>query len=166
MSKRFKGRHAAMLFGACALVLTLAPPPSTAGEEEEAEKPRAMLLFPIMNPERGRKLFAAKGCVVCHEVNEVGGHEGPPLDFDPEGGPVNPFEIAAEMWKHAAEMIEMQKEDLGHQIVLEGDEFADLTSFLASPEEQKEFSIEDVPAEMRELLEKELEEEEEEEYGK
>ena len=29
---------------------------------------------------RGRALFARKGCVACHAVNEIGGTSAPPLD--------------------------------------------------------------------------------------
>ena len=28
----------------------------------------------MMNAERGMRLFASKGCVICHAVNGVGGH--------------------------------------------------------------------------------------------
>ena len=31
------------------------------------------LIMPMMNPARGRKLFASKGCVTCHSINGVGG---------------------------------------------------------------------------------------------
>lgn len=153
---------------ALALVAAFATTPLRAGEEEEemGAPPRAMLLFPIMDPARGRALFASKGCVVCHAVNGVGGHDGPALDLDPDRGPVNPFELAAEMWKHAGAMIPMQEEEFGHQIELTADEFADLVAFLASPSEQKAFSEADIPPDMREILEKELQEEGEEEYGR
>ena len=36
-------------------------------------QPSVGLLMPMMNPARGRELFASKGCVVCHSFNGVGG---------------------------------------------------------------------------------------------
>ncbi len=139
---------------------------ATDGEDaEHAEPPRAMLLFPLMDPSRGRQLFASKGCAVCHSVNGVGGEDAAPLDFDPERGPINPFQIAADMWAHAAHMIPMQEEELGYQIELSADELADIVAFLASPEEQKAFSEDDMPPEIRRLLERGEAEEMEEEGG-
>jgi CxxC motif-containing protein (DUF1111 family) len=31
--------------------------------------------MPSMNPTRGRRLFVSKGCVACHAINGVGGHD-------------------------------------------------------------------------------------------
>ncbi len=133
-----------------------------AGEAVESE---VMLLMPVFEPEHGRALFGGKGCVVCHSVNGIGGEEGPALDYDPANGPLNLFEIAADMWDHAATMVPLQKEDLGQQITLGDKEFADLVGFLASPAEQKKFSLADVPPNMKELLEKEREEDGEKEQS-
>ncbi len=156
--------------GVAVLVLALAlgrgPVAGQDGEEAAERPPRAMLLFPVMDPERGRELFAAKGCVVCHAVNEVGGRDAAPLDFDPGRGPVDPFQVAADMWAHAAHMIPMQEEELGYQIELTADELADIVAFLASPAEQRKFSEKDIPPNIMKILERELEEEDEEDYGK
>ena len=38
------------------------------------------LAMPLMNPARGKALFVAKGCVACHAINGVGGHDAPPMD--------------------------------------------------------------------------------------
>ncbi len=138
---------------------------ATHPEGEEAGTPRAMLLFPLMDPARGRALFAGKGCAVCHSVNGVGGEDAAPLDFDPGRGPVNPFQVAADMWAHAAHMIPMQEAELGYQIELTADELADIVAFLASPAEQRKFSEKDIPPAIREILERELGEEGEEDYG-
>jgi len=36
--------------------------------------------MPSMNPMRGRRLFVDKGCVACHAINGVGGHDATNLD--------------------------------------------------------------------------------------
>ncbi len=38
------------------------------------------LTMPHMDPALGRKLFASKGCVACHAINGVGGHDAVALD--------------------------------------------------------------------------------------
>lgn len=43
----------------------------------------AGLMMPSMDAANGRKLFASKGCVVCHEVNGIGGTDAAPLDARP-----------------------------------------------------------------------------------
>ncbi len=35
------------------------------------------LVIPLMNPARGKALFVSKGCVACHAINGVGGHDAP-----------------------------------------------------------------------------------------
>ncbi len=110
------------------------------------------LLMPMMNPARGRRLFAAKGCVVCHSVNGVGGEDAPPLDFQADQGPMNPFEFAARMWRGAEAMIYVQQEELGEQILLTGDELADIVAFVHSPDEQKRFSDADIPPRIVKLM--------------
>ncbi len=124
-------------------------PPATAPDAE----PEALMLMPLMDPERGRKLFASKGCVVCHAVNGVGGTDAPPLDYDPNvSGFMNPFEFAARMWAGAEAMIFLQQEELGEQIRFTGSELADIIAFAHSPSEQRKFSIEDIPDHIRDLL--------------
>ncbi len=54
----------------------------------------AGLMMPQMNSARGRKLFANKGCVVCHSVNGVGG-PATAMDATTMHLPMNPFEFAA-----------------------------------------------------------------------
>ncbi len=36
----------------------------------------ARLVIPMMSPVRGKNLFVDKGCVACHAINGVGGHDG------------------------------------------------------------------------------------------
>jgi len=111
------------------------------------------LKMPAMDPAAGRALFAAKGCVVCHSINGVGGTDAPALDAKYMDDPMNPFEFAASMWRGAAAMIAMQDEELGGQIELTGDELANIIAFVHSPQEQATFSKADIPANIAALME-------------
>lgn len=55
----------------------------------------------------GETLFAAKGCVQCHEVGGKGGRVGPGLDFLKRAN--SPVLVAAAMWNHGPEMAEAMK---------------------------------------------------------
>jgi cytochrome c len=111
------------------------------------------LVMPMMDPARGRKLFASKGCVVCHSVNGVGGKDAPALDASTMSQVMNPFEFAARMWRGAEAMIVLQRETLGEQIELTGNELADIIAFTHDPQEQHKFSEADVPEPMLGLIE-------------
>lgn len=110
------------------------------------------LMMPSMDPARGRKLFASKGCVVCHSINGIGGEDAPPLDAATMPGPMNPFDFTAKMWRGAEAMISVQREELGEQIEFTGDELADIIAFVHHPEEQKKFSEADIPPRIKELM--------------
>ena len=125
-------------------------------------QPSAGLLMPMMNPARGRELFASKGCVVCHSVNGVGGEDAPPLDASTMDMPMNPFEFAARMWRGAEAMIYLQQEELGQQIEFTGAELADIIAFVHDPDEQAKFSRADIPPRIQDLMHH-MEEEEHEE---
>jgi len=90
------------------------------------------LMMPTMNPANGKKLFIAKGCVACHAVNGVGGHDAPPMDSHTMDQMMNPFEFAAKMWNHAQGMIFAQQEAFGEQIMFTGQELADIVAFVHS----------------------------------
>lgn len=111
------------------------------------------LMMPTMDSARGRKLFASKGCVVCHSVNGVGGEDAPPFAADVMDPVMNPFEFAARMWRGASAMVMMQEEELGGQIELTGQELADIIAFAHDPEEQAKFSEADIPADIAEYME-------------
>jgi len=113
---------------------------------------KAMLIMPMMNPARGRELFASKGCVVCHSINGVGGEDAPPLDAATMPTVMNPFDFAAKMWRGAGTMIAVQEEELGAQIEFTGSELADIVAFVHSAEEQKKFSKADIPPRIKELM--------------
>lgn len=129
--------------------------PATAADEvtETNGSPGPLLAIPIMDPARGRKLFASKGCVVCHSVNGVGGEDAPSFDVTAMPGRyMNPFDFAARMWRGAEPMIAMQNEELGHQIELNGQELAEIIAFAHDPEEQKKFSAADIPAQVKDWM--------------
>jgi len=111
------------------------------------------LEMPMMNSARGRQLFASKGCVVCHSVNGVGGEDAPALDAGTMKAHMNPFDFAAKMWRGAEPMIEMQREELGGQIELSGEDLADIVAFAHDAAEQSKFSEADIPPKIKELME-------------
>ncbi len=110
------------------------------------------LMMPGMDAARGRKLFASKGCVVCHSINGIGGEDARPLDASTMTMPMNPFEFAARMWRGAEAMIALQREELGEPIQLTGQELADIIAFVHHAEEQKKFSKDDIPLRIRDLM--------------
>lgn len=143
------------------LVLAMARTPAEASQHGRDSGPmhqgaqRMMsegLLMPMMSPARGRKLFASKGCVVCHSVNGVGGGGAPALDADNMKRPMNPFAFAAKMWRGAEAMIYLQREELGEQIELTGQELADIIAFGHDRGEQAKFSKADIPPRIRAVM--------------
>ncbi len=100
------------------------------------------LEIPEMSAERGRELFATKGCATCHSVNGVGGVDASPLDATGMEPLMNPFELAAKMWTMAPYMIAAQEEELGEQILFTGQELADIVAFLHDDTEQHKFTEE------------------------
>jgi mono/diheme cytochrome c family protein len=118
--------------------------------EEHAAGP--MILMPFMRSDRGRVLFAKKGCVVCHSINGIGGEDAPPLDASTMEMPMSPFDFAARMWRGAAAMIALQEDELGGQIEITGQELADIIAFVHDANEQKKFSDDDIPESMEKML--------------
>ena len=98
---------------------------------------------------RGRELFASKGCVVCHAIDEVGGTGAPPLDAEAAPGEADALDFVARMWRGAEAMIFMQQQELGVQIDFTGQELADIIAFVHDPTERRKFSEEDFPALLR-----------------
>lgn len=147
------------LMAAIFCTMALAAPVSTqAGQTESpsgaaASEARPVdVVIPAMSAERGRALFASKGCVICHSVNGVGGTHTPALDADAMSLPLNPFEFAARMWRGADAMIALQRGDLGGPIQLTGQELADIAAFVHDEREQEKFSDADIPEKIRDLI--------------
>jgi cytochrome c len=78
---------------------------------------------------RGKHLFASKGCVTCHSINGVGATDAPKLSAATMKPVMNPFEFFGKMWRRAVPMIAMQQHEIGHQIEFTGQDLADIVAF-------------------------------------
>jgi mono/diheme cytochrome c family protein len=85
---------------------------------------------PPGNVEAGRRLFAEKKCIVCHQVNGVGGVVGPNLDFLKQFG--SPILIAAELWNHGPAMAEAMRAKKIERPTFKDAELRDLIAYLKS----------------------------------
>ncbi len=110
------------------------------------------LVIPMMSAERGKRIFVDKGCVACHAINGVGGHDAPAMDAHRKMGLVNPFDFAAKMWNHAPGMIAAQEGAFGEQIYFTGEELAHMIAFLHDDEAQHAFSEKDLTKKAREMM--------------
>ena len=81
------------------------------------------------NTAAGRRLFTDKRCVVCHQVDGVGGVLGPNLDF------LRPFRspiyVAAALWNHGPQMMDAMAARNIPRPSFTGTELRDLIAFLA-----------------------------------
>lgn len=134
-------------------------PPAQGQQPEASERAEAMhmpgmlnMRMPEMDAEKGRKLFVSKGCVACHAINGVGGHDATPLDAHTMKPMMNPFDFAAKMWRMAPAMIHAQEEALGAQILFTGDELANIVAFVHDDEAQHRFTEADLTPEARRLM--------------
>ena len=142
-------------FGSLALTATiLAAAPATADSDGQSavNALASGLVIPQFDSAEGRTLFASKGCVVCHSINGVGGVDAPSLDAEFMDLPMNPFEFAARMWFGAEMMVELQREELGDVIYLDGEELANIIAFVHDADEQARFSEADIPEEIEALM--------------
>ncbi len=115
-------------------------------KKDKAHKPaNVRLAMPMMNAERGMSLFASKGCVACHAVNGIGGHDAKNLDAHSMEHVMNPFDFVAKMWRMAPAMIYAQQEVYGDQILFTGDEIADIIAFVHDDEQQHKFNATMIP---------------------
>ena len=132
--------------------------PVSAGHEHEKQKinngnaKKTRLAFPIMNVVRGKKLFVAKGCVACHAVNGVGGHDAPAMDDHTSLGVISPFDFVAKMWNHAPGMLAAQEEAFGEPITFSGEQIADIIAFIHDDDAQHSFTEKDLTAKVRKMM--------------
>lgn len=133
-------------------VATLAGPLFAGSHNIHMEMMASGLIMPEMNAVAGRRLFASKGCVVCHSINDVGGTDAPMLDAEFMDTPMNPFEFAARMWRGAEAMVELQRDELGDVIQLNGEELAAIIAFVHDADEQVKFSEADIPVEIKAMM--------------
>lgn len=110
------------------------------------------LAVPPMDAAHGKDLFVNKGCIVCHQVNGVGGEMGPSLNASQMPSTMNAFEFAARMWRGAGAMIALQEDLFGEQIDLDGQDLADLVAFVHDETVQASLKAEDIPDNMKELI--------------
>ena len=114
------------------------------------------LVMPLMNPARGKVLFVTKGCVACHAINGVGGHDAPAMDAHKMPDMLmNPFDFAAKMWNHAPAMIAAQESAFGEQVFFTGEELADIIAFIHDDGAQHAFTENDLTAEARKMMDHE-----------
>jgi len=112
------------------------------------------VVLPAMDAAHGKAVFAAKGCVVCHSINGIGGEDAAPLDaadMDPAG---NPFVFFSRMLAGMKPMLDMQEDELGHLVELDATELGDLVAFIHDSAAQKSFSRDDIPADVQKLMER------------
>ena len=110
--------------------------------------------LPQMNARRGRILYVTNGCVICHQVNGVGGRAAPDLSAPSGAGgtapaTVNPLDFSARIWRGAPAMTALQAIELGYVINLDAQDLADLAAFAASPQEQELLTLSSTPEGMR-----------------
>ena len=137
----------------CLIMLALPSDAGAAGENDDGvmngERVRREIVIPLVDPERGRRLFVTKGCFICHSIGGVGGKAAPVLDATGEAASLDLMGFVARMWRGAPAMLELQLLELGYRIELDGDEIADLAAFAADPKAQRGFSSEDIPDPLR-----------------
>jgi len=105
-----------------------------------------------MNVERGKRLFVAKGCVACHAVNGVGGHDAPAMDDHTKLGVISPFDFVAKMWNHAPGMLAAQEAAFGETVTFTGAQIADIIAFVHDDDAQHSFTEKDLTAKVRKMM--------------
>ncbi|NQV57082.1 MAG: c-type cytochrome [Rhodospirillales bacterium] len=141
------------------LPLVLAPAaPAYAGHEHEngnglsSTSKKTELVLPVMDVNRGKNLFVSKGCVACHAVNGVGGHDAPAMDDHTNLGRINPFDFVAKMWNHAPGMLAAQEQAFGKHITFTGAEISDIIAFVHDDGAQHAFTEKDLTKRARMMM--------------
>jgi mono/diheme cytochrome c family protein len=83
------------------------------------------------DPDRGRKLFQEKSCMVCHPLEEVTGRDGSNVGPGRER-PSSSAHLAAAMWNHSAANSRTMRERGLDRPSFDSREMADLIAFLTS----------------------------------
>jgi len=84
---------------------------------------------PVGDAQTGKKIFIDKQCVVCHQIERVGGVFGPSLDSVVQFGPIF---FAATMWNHGPSMAEAMQARGIERPVFTGNELRDLIGYVKS----------------------------------
>ncbi len=152
------GRHVGSfrMIGKCSCLLIFFSSIASAADQDSSlastiTDPQSIIL-PMTDPERGRRLFVAKGCFLCHAVNGAGGIAAPALDTPYDIEQLDLMGFVARMWQGAFAMLKLQSLELGYQIELSGDEIADLAAFASSPKAQQDFSMEEIPEPLQDWI--------------
>src|ERR1019366_4988240 len=82
------------------------------------------------NPERGRKLFQSKSCIMCHSVQGKGGRRGPELGPDRQRS-LTVVQLAGLAWNHSPATWRSLDARSITRPTFEGQDIADLVAFLA-----------------------------------
>jgi mono/diheme cytochrome c family protein len=135
-------------------VLTVAPTARSepTSNSSAAEQQRKSIVVPLVDTERGRRLFVTKGCVICHSVGGVGGRAAPALDAKGRSSTIDILEFVVRMWRGAPIMFMLQEMELGYRVELNPAEIADLAGFVSDAGVQRGFSLEEVPEALREWM--------------
>ncbi|MGE5218301.1 MAG: c-type cytochrome, partial [Chloroflexota bacterium] len=84
---------------------------------------------PVGDAKAGKKIFVDKQCIVCHQIERVGGVFGPSLDSVVEFGPIF---FAATMWNHGPAMAEAMQARGVKRPLFSGNELRDLIAYVKS----------------------------------
>lgn len=81
------------------------------------------------NADKGKEMFNQMGCSNCHSIGKDNSNK---IRLDKIGIYASPVYLAQEMWNHAITMQKMQKASNINVPMFKDDEFADLSSYIAS----------------------------------
>jgi len=84
---------------------------------------------PVGDAKAGKKIFVDKQCVVCHQIEGVGGVFGPSLDSVVQFGPIF---FAATMWNHGPSMTQAMQARGVKRPIFTGRELRDLIAYVKS----------------------------------
>lgn len=84
---------------------------------------------PRGRPDRGRRLFTEKRCILCHQVAGTGGVVGPNLDAAVQHSA--PIYLATAMWNHGPQMLEVMRARRIARPTFQESELRDLIAFIS-----------------------------------